>query len=333
MERTEYQSVVIQDIINLHKAGDLNITPWYQRRSCWNSSQKSYLINTLLEQKPMPAIYIRHSLDLEKQKSIREIVDGQQRIRCILEFYNNEFTAFHPSYDGRIKFSAMKPSDREKFLLTSLSVGYLLGATDEDVIDIFGRINSVSKTLNAQEKRNAEFSGEFKQFCLKFASSKVSFWKNYDIFTANEIARMGEVQFVSDIVINLIEGLTDFSQPKITNYYRNNDESFQKASKVAKKVDKIFDTLIGLEPDSIKETIFKRQPILFSLILILNDNPGISSEKIEQGMTRVDEIYNSDKPSDKRTADELDFITACDSTTQRIAQRRVRDRFVRKYIR
>ena len=156
MERAEYQTIVIQDVINLYKADELNISPWYQRRSCWNISQKSYLINTLLEQKPMPAIYIRHSLDLEKQKSIKEIVDGQQRIRSILEYYNNEFSTSHPNYQGKIKFSAMKPPDRKKFLLTSLSIGYLLGATDEDVIEIFGRINSVSKTLNAQEKRNAE---------------------------------------------------------------------------------------------------------------------------------------------------------------------------------
>lgn len=53
MDRVEYQSMVIQDIINLEEKGELNTTPWYQRRSVWNPGQKSYLINTIFEKKPI----------------------------------------------------------------------------------------------------------------------------------------------------------------------------------------------------------------------------------------------------------------------------------------
>jgi hypothetical protein len=333
MDRTEYQTIVIQDIINLNKTGELNIAPWYQRRSVWNISQKSYLINTLLEQKPMPAIYVRHSLDLEKEKSIKEIVDGQQRIRSILEYCKDEFLALHPKYQKKVKFSDLKPSDRQKFLLTSLSIGYLLGATDEDVIDIFGRINSVSKTLNSQEKRNADYSGEFKQFCLKYAALRVNFWKNYNIFSANQIARMQEVNFISDVVINLMEGLTDYSEAKINKYYEKYDDSFASASTVNKKLNKIFGILINVDPNTIKETIFKRQPILFSLIVVLNDNLRIGISKVEQALMNIDEIYNTDKPYDKRDADEINFLSACKASTQRITQRKIRDKFIRKFIR
>ena len=83
---------------------DLNLNPWYQRRSVWNDSQKSYLINTLFERKPIPTIYIRHTIDLEKEKSIKEVVDGQQRIRAILSFYRGEITAFHPGILSAKKF-------------------------------------------------------------------------------------------------------------------------------------------------------------------------------------------------------------------------------------
>ena len=152
MDRVDYQSLIIQDLVNIHKAGELELTPWYQRRSVWNVSQKSYLINTLFEQKPIPAIYIRHSLDLEKAKSIKEIVDGQQRTRTIIGYCNNEFAAKHPAHGTKIKFSELKKDEQQKFLITAISIGYLLGASDSDVIDIFGRINSTSKSLNAQEK-------------------------------------------------------------------------------------------------------------------------------------------------------------------------------------
>ena len=140
MDRVDYQTIVIQDLINLHNADELDLSPWYQRRSVWSSSQKSYLINTLLERKPIPAIYVRHSLDIEKSKSIKEVVDGQQRCRSIISYALDEFSSKHPGHDKKVKFSQLKRDERQKYLLTSIPVGYLLGASDADVIDIFGRI-------------------------------------------------------------------------------------------------------------------------------------------------------------------------------------------------
>lgn len=147
MERVDYQSLVIQDVINLERMDELNLSPWYQRRSVWNDSQKSYLINTLFERKPIPTLYIRHTIDLEKQKSVKEVVDGQQRIRAIVSFYNNEISALHPDLGRRIKFKDLTNNQKQVFLMTPLPVGYLQGATDSDVIDIFARINSVAKSF------------------------------------------------------------------------------------------------------------------------------------------------------------------------------------------
>jgi len=85
MERVDYEQIVIQDLINVHKREELDFHPWYQRRSVWKRSQKAYLINTLFEQKLVPSCYIRHYLDVEKEKRIKEVVDGQQRIGAILD--------------------------------------------------------------------------------------------------------------------------------------------------------------------------------------------------------------------------------------------------------
>ncbi len=232
MERVDYQSLIVQDILNLEKRGELNTSPWYQRRSVWIRSQQAYLINTLLERKPIPALYIRHTLDLEREISVKEVVDGQQRTRAILAYCDNEFKARHPDYAKPLTFGDLKKSEREKFLLTAVPVGYLLGATDADVIDIFARINLVAKTLNPQEKRNASFSGEFKQFCVTQSVLRTEFWRDYGIFSGNDIARMSEVQFISDLVVNLMDGLTDFSASKLDQYYKGNDEDFPRADEI-----------------------------------------------------------------------------------------------------
>jgi len=167
MERVDYETLVIQDLLNWIKSDELDLEPWYQRRSVGTPAQQSFLINTLLAQKPVPTIYVRHKLDLEREKSVREMVDGQQRVRSILAFYNGDIAVRHPVTKKRAFFGSFSPKDKTSFLMTKLSVGYLISADESDVIDIFGRINSIAKTLNAQEKRNARFSGDLKQFCLE----------------------------------------------------------------------------------------------------------------------------------------------------------------------
>ena len=332
MERVDYQSLIIQDILNLHTKGELNTTPWYQRRSVWTNGQKSYLINTLFEKKPIPALYIRHSLDLEKGKSIKEVVDGQQRSRAIISFYSNEFSARHPDYPKLIKYSQLTKTQKQSFLLTAIPVGYLLGATDADVIDIFARINSVAKTLNAQEKRNAQYSGEFKQFCVNESVLRTEFWKEYKIFTGNDIARMTEVQFVSDVVINMIEGVSTYSATKLNNFYRNFDNDFPKAEQIHERFEKIFNTLITLEPQTIRQTIFNRPPIFFSLMLVLDSMKKHNNQKIENGLIEVDERLNSDKPLASRPEEDINFYNACSATTQSGDNRKIRVKYIKNYI-
>lgn len=328
MDRVDYQTIVIQDLINLSKADELDLNPWYQRRSVWSPAQKSYLINSLLEQKPIPAIYVRHSLDLERSKSIKEVVDGQQRCRSIIGFALDEFPSKHPNHEKKVKFSQLKKDEQQRYLLTSIPVGYLLGANDEDVIDIFGRINSISKSLNAQEKRNAAYSGEMKQLCLKQASSRTNFWRNYGIFTANDIARMNEIQFISDIVLNFVNGLSDFSSSKLDTLYKDYDDSFDEAKDISTRLDKAFDKIASLPPERITATIFNRSPILFSLIIIIDGiHPDIKT--LEKVILDVDERFNSEE---NKTGEDLKFIDACKSTTQRIANRKIRDKYIRSFF-
>ncbi len=330
MERVDYQSLLVQDIWNLANSGELDYSPWYQRRSVWTTPQKSYLINTLIEQKPIPAIYIRYSLDLDRRKTVREVVDGQQRIRAILEFCGDEFSAKCSENGDRQTFSQLSRKQRQALLLTAIPIGYLLGATDADVIDIFGRINSVSKSLNAQEKRNSAFSGEFKQFCLHQASSRVELWRTYNVFTANDIARMNEVQFISDLALNLLEGLSDFSPKKLYDIYSRFDEEFPHQIETAQRIDRLFDVIVDINPLAIRDTIFSRQPIFFSLLIVMDSMGRLEVQKIEKSLYEIDARYHQDSQS--QTEEDQQFIAASTATTQRIRQRRIRDAYIRRFL-
>lgn len=331
MDRVEYEKLIVQDLINLNRNRELNLNPWYQRRSVWTNPQKAYLINTFFEQKPIPSLYIRHSLDLDAEKSIKEVVDGQQRIRAVLEYVADAFATTHPGYSGKVKYSQLNRSEVERFKLTSISVGYLLGATDEDVIEIFGRLNSVAKSLNAQERRNARFSGEYKQTCLRQAVLRLPMWRNLNIFSANDIARMAEVQFVSDLALNFLNGLSDYSSTKLDKIYEEYDEEFLQQGEINRRFEKVFSQIAAISPAAIRDTAFSRQPLFFSLCVVLDAAPQkLSQDRIESGLHAIDEILNSDAPLSGGKEEEAKFYAACTSSTQRIKQRTIRDAFIKK---
>lgn len=327
MDRVDYQPIIIQDVINLNKREELNLRPWYQRRIVWTPQQQAYLINTIHEQKPVPSIYIRHSIDVSSGRSVREVVDGQQRLAAVLEYVTDKFAARHPNHPRPMRFSQLSRNEKHQFLTTSLAVGYLLGASDADVIEIFGRINSVSKKLSPQERRNAKFSGEFKQFCLKQASSRVDFWRAHEIFTPLQIARMNEMQFVSELVINMDGGLQDYSPSKIDEYYRKHDKRFPKEAEFLKRFDATFDLLVSLREETIKGTIFHRPPIFFSLFIILDSMKNkMSPAKLQDTMVKIDQRFLSEE---KAKAD-TDFYVACSSNPHRYRSRSVRDKYIRR---
>ncbi len=290
MERVDYESLIISDLLGFYNSKSLDINPWYQRRSVWSEPQRSYLMNTIFERKPVPSIYIRQTIDIEHEKSIKEVVDGQQRIRTIISYRNDEFPAKHPAHKGRVKYSDLTSAQKTSLLSTSLSVGYLIDASDQDVIEIFGRINSVSKTLNPMEKLNAQYSGDFKQFCLNQAVARLPFWRSTNMFTANEISRMQEVQFIADLVINLIEGLSDYNPSKIKKYFKEFDADFPQETDVAKRLETVFQRLASLDRSIFSDTIFRSAQITFSLILVLDSKRAAipSAEKIRDVIRSVD---------------------------------------------
>lgn len=75
----------IQDFINnkeLYKV-DYN----YQRpNEAWSYDDKQCLIDTILNDEPMPLFFFNYNADTEQFF----IVDGQQRLNCIRQFYDNK---------------------------------------------------------------------------------------------------------------------------------------------------------------------------------------------------------------------------------------------------
>jgi hypothetical protein len=76
----------VSDFLAWQRDGSLNLKPDFQRRSVWKLGARSYFIDTIVRGLPVPLIFVRERLDLSTQRTVRDVVDGQQRLRTLFAF-------------------------------------------------------------------------------------------------------------------------------------------------------------------------------------------------------------------------------------------------------
>jgi len=271
MEIHKPKTASINDFREWKNRGELVLQPRFQRRKVWSPKAKSFLIDTILKGFPIPAVYIRQKIDLATQKTIREVVDGQQRIGAILDYINDKFTVskVHNKSYGGLKFSELPDKVRESFLEFDLSVDFLVGATDADVLEVFARINSYTVVLNPQEKLNAEFSGEFKQTIFELGRIHLEFWRKNGVLTDYNIMRMKEAELCTDLVIAMIDGIQD--RKNVRSYYKNYDDDFPQEELVKHRFEHCIDKIAEIFGGTLLESEFKNTTLFYSIFCVIYD--------------------------------------------------------------
>ncbi len=221
----------ISDFVDWHKEKRLDLNPDFQRGSVWSPAARTFLIDTILRQLPIPKVYLRTKIDIVSKKSVREVVDGQQRIRAILDFADNKLTLSKRAaeFEG-MKYDDLDDSQKTEFLAYPIAVDQLVNATTEDVLEVFARLNSYTVSLNGPEKRHAKWQGDFK-FAIRAASRKWgAFWKDYKVLSTQQRVRMLDDALTAEMVGILLEGVRDGGDPKLDALYRKYDGSFDVTS-------------------------------------------------------------------------------------------------------
>jgi Protein of unknown function DUF262 len=172
----------------------------YQRESAWGQAQKLLLIDTIFQGMDIPKFYLwkiddltladgypdgptkqqyREILDRKRRENddprpfVYEVVDGQQRIRTILEFidakppkapkedyyyrgpWHEPFNSLAETPIAKGKpYRALNAEQKIKFGMCPLTIMILENATISEVRDMFLRLQN-GTPLNAQQKRDA----------------------------------------------------------------------------------------------------------------------------------------------------------------------------------
>lgn len=230
MER-EYTSYTSLDLLGWFEDGSLSLSPKFQRRSVWTPAARSYFIDTLIHGFPVPPLHIRVLTPPESTKSRREVIDGQQRLRALFDYMAGDYSlskSLAGSWAGDL-YKSLPPPARDKIRRASFSIYLYQDIPDEEVLEIFARLNTYSLRLNNQELRNGRYFGHFKQLCYRLAYQSLAAWTGLRVFTDSAIARMREVELVSELVVLMLDGLQD-KKKTLNVFYELLDESWTLSS-------------------------------------------------------------------------------------------------------
>ncbi|MEG4224888.1 DUF262 domain-containing protein [Microcoleus sp. N9_B2] len=163
---------------SLKMSGYIEMRSFYQRRARWDATMKSRLIESFILNIPVPSI-ILYKQDFQPH----EVLDGQQRIFAIQEFYENKLKLtgleILPELNGhtynRLPLKIRANLDRRSIS----SIVILAEPTSNPEADkflkqkTFERLNAARLNFSHQEMRNILYPGKFNELLLKLARNPI----------------------------------------------------------------------------------------------------------------------------------------------------------------
>ncbi|WP_169312842.1 GmrSD restriction endonuclease domain-containing protein [Thermaerobacter marianensis] len=164
----------VQELYSWYLEGRLVVNRRYQRKLVWTKEEKVHLIDTMLRRYPMPLILLAE-IEIDGIPKY-EIIDGMQRLNAIFSFIENKFQVRGTYFDLATMASAKQLLDEGLLVQKTPIMGRNLCVQfanykipistykidrDEDIEEIFRRINAYGRRLSNQEIRQAGVTGPF----------------------------------------------------------------------------------------------------------------------------------------------------------------------------
>lgn len=226
----------------------INTNPDFQRPAVWSRAQKQLLVDTILREYDIPKLYWRK---ISSKPDRYDVVDGQQRLRAIWEFFDGEFTLpkdadlIDDEPVAGLHYAHLPDDLRMRFDVYALDVVILEESDEDEVREMFLRLQN-GTSLKAQEKRNA-YTGPMRAFVRQlvghpffnsvgFANSRF----NHDLVAAQMVC------------LELAGAPTNIKNGDLNRMYKN-DSNFDPKSAEAKSVQRTLNMLAEAFPEKTPE--------------------------------------------------------------------------------
>lgn len=274
----------------------IDTNPDYQRPAVWTNAQKQLLIDSILRDYDVPKIYLH-----KKQDGTFSVIDGQQRIRAIWEFYDDGFSLPRNAEPVHgIDVAGKKYSELDMDISTIIDAYNLdfviLDTQNEDEIrEMFLRLQN-GTTLKAQEKRNA-MPGRMRDFVRQLTTheffSKVSFSNSR--FTHDQVAAQLTLLALKKSICNI--------KDRDLNVMYESYKDFNPSSSEAKSIYRILDYLNRMFPAKSPE--LKRYSVISLFILIMDLMPNYDIRDREADIAKWYIEFETARAEDEQKDPEL----------------------------
>lgn len=231
------------NIEDFHRYSDEFITrPPYQRKTVWETYKKQSLMDSLFRRYYVPKLVIRE-VRLDDNRTINEIIDGQQRITTVQDFFKNKYKLpntlnnIHPELGG--KYYKDLASDLRRFIDREMQFTADIVKNIEDpknpehqkvATEIFWRLQQ-GESLNFMEVAHAKLSSLSRNVVVKYSDDITFDYENYKPIDKNKDKhpffkllnknnkRMDHLKiFTRFLIIEKANGYTELKDASVTEF-------------------------------------------------------------------------------------------------------------------
>jgi len=264
------QPTSIQSVYSWFREDKIFVNRRYQRKLVWTLEEKQKLVESILKKYPVPAILIA---ERDGAPGTYEIIDGLQRLQAIMSFIETAFPTsagtffnieFFPTAKAQADDGGFVPTDSDALLSqreVSTILDYMLAmsvmrnASEQEINDVFDRINTYGRRLSDQERRQSGVQNDFSSMVRELACAlrgdasadvlplksmpSISidlpmtkhgyevkadevFWVNQGILRATDLRDSMDEQCIADIAACIVGGeLIERSKDALDEIYRS----------------------------------------------------------------------------------------------------------------
>jgi len=294
----------VGDLINDVEEKRLVLRPYFQRRLVWTNVNKDKFLDTVSHNLPFPEIFIATGqLDTKSMRRENWLVDGQQRISTLQAYVRGSPDLILKSVKP---YAELTEDEKTRFLNYEVAVRDLGTVTEEQIKDIFSRINSTDYALNTMEKQNALYSGAYKQFSENLSHDP--FFERHNVFTLVDQRRMRDLDFCVILTTTLLS--TYYHRGELNREYltRYNDD-FTERDRLRRELEAVFDFVERCGFDD-KARVWKKTD-LFTLLVELHSAIVVRRlplDAVPVGVrlatfySQVDDLYKMGRTADSNAA-------------------------------
>ncbi|MGI0480545.1 DUF262 domain-containing protein [Geminocystis sp. CENA526] len=279
----------IADIYQNIESGKLILKPDFQRKFVWTHDHQEEFIDTILKGYPFPEIYVcQGEIDTQKLRTIEYVIDGQQRLTTIKKYIDGE----HEKPLKKIsKYQDLIEEEKRKFLSYQMVVRDIGEVSEQDIREVFRRINLTKFKLEDVEIHNAIYNGEFIQ-TAKDILHNINL-SEFPVFYESEFTRMADLHFIL-LVMSTIEEGGYFSQDKeIETYIVQFNDEYKNKNHIKALLIKTFAIIQDLKLPN--DSIWYRKSNFFTLVVEIAKHQGNIPENLADKLAQLEENIMNNK--------------------------------------